>query len=415
MSLTLTPRIERIAGAVTGRRDSLFREDLERHSGALDAALRGARVLVAGGAGTIGSATIAEIVARRPAAVTVLDPSENNLAELVRTLRSQPVPFAGGLAVQPLGYGTPLAARYLAELPPHDFVLSFAALKHVRSGRDRFSLARMLEVNLLDADRFLAACRAHGHGARGIFMVSTDKAARPASWMGASKRAMEMLLWSADEARGNKGVSGPRVTAARFANVAFSDGSLPWSFLQRIEKRQPLALPADVRRYLMSPREAGQLCLLTAVAAPSATVTVPALEPDRDEVGFDTVAEMTLRDLGLEPERYADEHEARGRVAWELARGRYPVVMTRSDTDGEKPREEFACAGEDVRDIGFAALRGIDAQPGDETALAALLDAIQVAVGDGHAGVPPDLEAALARVVPELRRRVTGRSLDEKM
>jgi len=417
MSLSLTPRIERIARAVTGRPKSLLEADLAHHATALDEAVRGARILVAGGAGTIGSATILELVARKPAAITVLDPSENNLAELVRTLRSASVPFEGELSVQPLGYGSALAARYLHRRPPYDLVLSFAALKHVRSERDGYSLARMLEVNLLEADRFLQRCRRAGHGRRGVFMVSTDKAARPVSLMGASKRAMELLLWAYGEA-GGRG-SGPAFTqlsAARFANVAFSDGSLPWAFLQRIEKRQPLALPADVKRYLVSPREAGEFCLISALLAPSHTVMVPALAPGRDEFGFDRVAEATLAELGLEPRIYDDETEARRQVDAELAAGRYPVVLTRSDTSGEKPHEEFVCAGEQAREVGLSAVRGIAGRPGDPAALETLLSTVERAVADPEAEVDRgELVDALGDLVPELRHRDTGKSLDAKM
>jgi len=417
MSLSLTPRIERIARAVTGRSQSLLEADLHHRAAELDQAVRGARILVAGGAGTIGAATIVEFVARAPAALTIVDPSENNLAELVRTLRSAAVPFDGELSVQPLSYGSALAARFLRRQPPYDFVLSFAALKHVRSERDGFSLARMLEVNLLEADRFLQLCRRMGHGRRGVFMVSTDKAARPVSLMGASKRAMEMLLWSHGEGGGRgDGPAFTQMTAARFANVAFSDGSLPWAFLQRIEKRQPLALPADVKRYLVSPREAGQFCLLSATVAPSPTVLVPDLTPAEDEFGFDRVAYATLAELGLSPRIYEDEQEARSRVEDELRLGRYPVVLTRSDTHGEKTREEFVCEGEEARDVGLSAVRGIAARCGDPKALSALLSQVERAVTDPEAEVDrAQLVRAIGRLVPELRHIDTGKSLDAKM
>ncbi len=417
MSLSLTPRIERIARAVTGRPTSLLDVDLTARAHELDQAVRGARILVAGGAGTIGSATILELVARRPAAITVFDPSENNLAELVRTLRSASVPFAGELSVQPFGYGSALAARYLRRQAPFDYVMSFAALKHVRSERDGYSLARMLEVNLLEADRFLQVCRHAGHGRRGVFMVSTDKAARPVSLMGASKRAMELLLWAHGEVGGHgQGPTFTQLSAARFANVAFSDGSLPWAFLQRIEKRQPLALPVDVKRYLVSPQEAGQFCLISALLAPSHTVMVPALAPGRDEFGFDRVAEATLTELGLRPRIYDDEAEARRQVEAELARGHYPVVLTRSDTNGEKPHEEFVCEGERARDVGLSAVHGIEARSGDPAALGALLSTIARAVSEPEADIGrKDLVGALGRLVPELRHIDTGKSLDAKM
>jgi len=236
-----------------------------------------------------------ELLALRPAALCIIDPSENNLAELVRTMRSGSLPLPPVLQPEPLDYGEPLTHAFLAAQAPFDVVLSFAALKHVRSERDEFSLLRMLDVNLVKADRFLAALRRQGHGRDGVFFVSTDKAADPVSLMGASKRAMELLLWAHTEAGapaslidGGNAPPLPRATTTRFANVAFSDGSLPWSFLQRLEKGQSLAAPVDVRRYLVSPVEAGQLCLLAALICPHRRVLVPNLDPARDLVSLST-------------------------------------------------------------------------------------------------------------------------------
>lgn len=406
MPLCLTPQIEAMTAAVTGRGHSLFADDLARQAGRIATAVEGKRILVVGGAGSIGSATIRELVRQRPAALAVLDTSENNLAELVRTLRSASVPFAGELAVQPLDYGSALARAWLAQQRPFDLVLSFAALKHVRSERDAFSLLRMLEVNLLAADRFLAACRAQGHGRDGVFLVSTDKAAEPASLMGASKRAMELLLWSHPLAR---------ATTTRFANVAFSDGSLPWGFLQRLAKRQPLAGPSDVRRFLVSPAEAGQLCLLAALCAPDRHVLIPLLDPQRDAFAFAAVADAVLAAHGLTPAPFADEAAARAAVESEAKRGRWPVVFTPTTTSGEKEMEVFVGPGERDDECGLARCRAIAAGPADRAALEGLLALVADAVGGR---TPPDksaIIAALARVVPELHHRDTGASLDARM
>jgi FlaA1/EpsC-like NDP-sugar epimerase len=227
--LCLTPRIESIAQAVTGRRTSLFASALPPLSSAAGAARR---VLLVGGAGSIGSATAMQLLDwAQVDTLAVLDPNENNLAELVRSIRNRTRPFTGTLLVEPLDYGSPLTHHFLATQEPFDTVLSFAALKHVRSERDAFSTLRMLEVNLLLADRFLATLRTQGHGSHGVFFVSTDKAANPVSLMGASKRAMELLLWAHTQPgfvfAPTDGDPLPQVTTARFANVAFSDGSLP--------------------------------------------------------------------------------------------------------------------------------------------------------------------------------------------
>lgn len=428
MPLCLTPRIERIAQAVTGRSESYFAADLALNEERLLATIAGRRVLVAGGAGSIGSATICELLAYGPAALAVLDPSENNLAELVRTVRSQAEPFTGELLIQPLDYGSPLAAGWLAAQTaahgPFDVVLSFAALKHVRSERDQFSLCRMLEVNLLKGDRFLATCRRQGHGQTcGIFLVSTDKAANPVSLMGASKRAMELLLWAhsqpgapASLLDGGEAPPAAHITTTRFANVAFSDGSLPWGFLQRLEKEQPLAAPGDVRRYLVSPREAGQLCLLAALCCPHRHLLVPTLIPERDLVTFTSIAEQTLHAVGLVPTWCQDEAVARASVATEFAAGRWPVLVTTSDTSGEKEIEEFVGADERTRSVaGLASVQAIAATQVDLAAFSRFLRLVDDACTSGIAPAKEALAAALAGVVPGLAHQETGRSLDSKM
>ena len=423
MALALSPRLESITRTVTGRDASLFGDDWQRLAGELRERIAGRRVLVVGGAGTIGAATAVELASLGPATLLVMDPSENNSVELLRTLRSMTPAYEGEIAVAPLDYGSPLARRWLERQPPIDLVLSFAALKHVRSERDAFSLLRMLDVNVVAADRFLAACRRCGHGRHGVFFVSTDKAANPVSMMGASKRAMEMLLWAHGDAGTpasllDGGAASPidRVCSARFANVAFSDGSLPWGYLQRIEKRQPLALPGDVRRYFISPREAGQLCLLAAFVCPDRHFLIPRLDPERDLVTFEAVAAATLRAYGLEPARYEDPAEARRAVAFEIERGRYPVVVTSSDTSGEKEVEVFTAADEVPVDVGLngaLAVRGIGGGAGP---LADLLRRVDGACrGAGPLPSKAELVRLLGRVVPELCHRETGRVLDARM
>ncbi len=419
MPLCLTPRIDAIAQAVTGRQQPFFAADVQALDVHLRAAVAGKRVLVAGGAGSIGSATINELLAYGPAALAVLDPSENNLAELVRTLRSRPAGFTAALDIQPLDYGSPLAAGWLADQQPFDLVLSFAALKHVRSERDRFSLCRMLEVNLVKGDRFLAACRTQGHGREGIFFVSTDKAANPVSLMGASKRAMELLLWAhaqpgapASLLAGGSAPAAPRITTTRFANVAFSDGSLPWGFLQRLEKDQPLAAPGDVKRYLVSPREAGQLCLLAALACPHRHLLVPTLSPRRDLVTFTAIAEQTLQAFGKRPQWCHDEAEARN-----APRGAtWPVLVTTSDTSGEKDIEEFIGADEIALPVpGASSVQAIAGSGVDVAAFSAFLQLIDHACRTGNAPHKDGLVRSLAAVVPGLKHQDTGRSLDSKM
>ena len=430
MPLCLTPRIERIAQAVTGRSESLFAADVARARAELRQQLDGKRVLLVGAAGSIGSATLIEMLAvAKPATIAVLDPNENNLAELVRSIRNLPQPFTGELIVQPLDYGSALTALFLDQHKPFDTIFSFAALKHVRSERDTFSTIRMLEVNLLKADIFLAALRRRKEHARArIFFVSTDKAANPVGIMGASKRAMECLLWAHTQSNDTlcEELSGDRqpltnVTTARFANVAFSDGSLPWAFLQRLEKQQPLAAPGDIRRYLVTPSEAGQLCLLAGSATPHGHVVVPRLDPVKDMASFVNIASATLKEFGLTPTPFTDPALALAAVGAERARGHYPVLITTSDTSGEKEIEEFVARGEQElpHPRGLLRLASIAAPNSvNVVALKRLLSLIKQAVharSDGDVPSKALIAEALAAVVPGFIHRETGKSLDGKM
>lgn len=414
------PSVDSIAQSVTGRCVSYFSGDLTANYLRIKHVVAGRRILVSGGAGSIGSATILELLELDPAAIAVLDTNENNLAELVRNVRSSKNPFRGDFSVQPLDYGSRMAEGWMALQAPFDLVLSFAALKHVRSERDEFSLCRMLEVNLLKGDRFLAACRRHGHGNSGVFFVSTDKAANPVSLMGASKRAMELLLWAhsttgcpASLLEGGEAPALPRITTTRFANVAFSDGSLPWGFLQRLQKGQPLAAPGDIRRYLVSPKEAGQLCLLATVVCPHRHVLVPCLNPNRDLVTFTAIAEHTLKAFKLEPDWHQSADTARISVG--CRPGHWPVLVTTSDTSGEKEIEEFIGDDEQVADIGLSSVQAIPAGSADLLAFGEFLRVLDAACTSGRPPSKEELVRTLGAVVPGFNHKDSGRSLDSKM
>ena len=406
MALCLTDRIARLACAATGRETSLFASDMSARQQALRQAVGGRRVLVVGGAGSIGSATIALLAGLDPAGLAVLDLNENNLTELIRHLRARPSGFRPELAVAPLDYGSPLAAAWLAGQRPFDLVWSFAAMKHVRSERDPFSTLRLLDVNIAAAARFLRSCADHGHGRQGVFLVSTDKAADPVGLMGASKRAMEQLLWT----RSGLG----RVTTTRFANVAFSDGSLPWGFLQRLAKSQPLAAPADVRRYLVTPQESGQLCLLAALAAPDRHVLIPRLDPHQHTADFLHIAQVVLADAGLEPDWFDDEAAALAAVG--AHPGRWPVLRTRADTAGEKTQEIFVADGETTVETGLHAALAIPARAIPAQAVDELCAWIETAMS-GRIAMPGQTTIIdrLRIVVPELRHAASVKSLDARL
>jgi FlaA1/EpsC-like NDP-sugar epimerase len=265
--------IETLAARVTGRDVPLFEADLERADAALHERLAGRRVLVIGGAGSIGGATVRALCAYDAASLHVLDQNENGLAELTRDIRSSGTEAPRDFRLLPLDFGGTTTERLLRDAPAYDVVFNFAAIKHVRSEKDVYSLLQLLETNVVKQARllrWLSNGRAPGH----YFSVSTDKAANPVSFMGASKRAMEHVMFSRELAE----LPGTVIGSARFANVAFSAGSLLESFTVRLAKRQPIAAPADTKRYFISMREAAQICLLAVACAPDAHILVPRLD-----------------------------------------------------------------------------------------------------------------------------------------
>ena len=303
---------------VTRRSQSQFAADVVERAPDLRAAVSGKRVLVVGGAGTIGSATTALLADLQPNSLHVVDQSENYLAELVRELRGRQYGLQiGDFRTLPIDYGSAVMGRFLADAAPYDLVLNFAALKHVRSEKDVYSLLQMLDTNIVKHVRFKRWLHEFGH-ARRYFAVSTDKAANPTSLMGASKRLMEDVAFDVASI-------GSSVTSARFANVAFSNGSLLQGFLARLEKLQPLAVPRDTRRYFVSQRESGEICLIAALLGEAGRVFFPLLDSRTELQTLQDVAERVLSLAGYRAEIFTDEAQARDAVSgWRMARHRQP-------------------------------------------------------------------------------------------
>lgn len=401
-----------LVALATGHLRSRYAADVATSGEALKSAFCGARVLVIGGAGSIGSATVLALLRLGPARLHVVDQNENGLAELVRDVRSSGLaPRSLDLRLMPLDYGAPVTRRFLCDAGPYDAVLHFAALKHVRSEKDPASILQMLDTNVLKQVR-LMEWLSDGRPPSRYFAVSTDKAADPVNFMGASKRLMEHLVFT--PAVSPLGTA--RRTSARFANVAFSAGSLLESWEARLRKRQPIAVPRDTRRYFVSLGEAAEICLLAAGAAPDGQVVIPRLRPEADLRELAPIAEGYVKAAGYRAAWYEDEHQAREKVEQEAARGAWPVLLTARDTDGEKPEEEFVGSRETAADIGFAALRGV-AQAGAEPAvLRRVLETLGLWVADAR--LRADWQAiaeAIASVVPEFRPARRGKSLDDRM
>jgi FlaA1/EpsC-like NDP-sugar epimerase len=318
--------------SLIGREKKLFASDISSHEAILRDKVQGASFLVVGGAGTIGQAVVKEIFKRSPQALHVVDISENNLVELVRDIRSSLGYIKGDFQTLPLDCGSLEFDVFLKESKfKYDYVLNLSALKHVRSEKDPYSLMRMINVNVLNTKKNLK--QSIDLGSKKYFCVSTDKAANPVNMMGASKRIMELFLM-----RHSGEIP---ISTARFANVAFSDGSLLHGFSQRIQKRQPIAAPSDVKRYFVTFQEAGELCLLSCILGDTRDIFFPKLSEELNLITFSDIAKNYLNSLGYDVVQCETEEEARSCVVELSKEKKWPCYFFESDTTGEKDFEEF--------------------------------------------------------------------------
>jgi FlaA1/EpsC-like NDP-sugar epimerase len=314
-----------------GRKKEIFTNDLQNHSIELLKKVKESSFLVIGGAGSIGQAVTKEIFKRNPRKLHVVDISENNMVELVRDLRSSYGYIDGDFQTFALDIGSIEYDAFIEADGKYDYVLNLSALKHVRSEKDPFTLMRMIDVNIFYTEKTIKQSIAKG--SKKYFCVSTDKAANPVNMMGASKRIMEMFLM--------KYSTQIAISTARFANVAFSDGSLLHGFNQRIQKRQPIVAPNDIKRYFVTPKESGELCLMSCIFGENRDVFFPKLSSDLHLITFANIAAKFLAELGYVPYQCNSEEEARRKIATLLGQGKWPCLFTNSDTTGEKDFEEF--------------------------------------------------------------------------
>lgn len=388
-----------------GRQEVLFGPDIDGHECDLSRLVSGSRFLVIGGAGSIGQAVTREIFKRKPRTLHVVDISENNTAELVRDIRSTLGYIDGDFSTFAIDAGSlefEALTRWSGE---YDYVLNLSALKHVRSEKDPFTLMRMIDVNILLTIKI--SNLAQEMNSTKYFCVSTDKAANPVNMMGASKRIMEMFL-----ARASLNVP---VSTARFANVAFSDGSLLHGFNQRFSKKQPIAAPRDVRRYFVTPQESGELCLMSCLFGNNRDIFFPKLSEKLHLITFAEIAVKYLASLGFTAHECASEDEARDRASELIARKNWPCYFFDSDTTGEKDFEEFFTDNEVLE---LSLFRGIGVIKNgavfDESKLASFKANISEMKRNGH-WQRADLVDLFNFMIPNFGHKETGKYLDGRM
>ena len=391
---------------VTKRPKSMFLDDIERSREKLTEGIAGKSVLVVGGAGSIGSSFIRAILPFKPASLVVVDTNENALAELTRDLRSTNGMFVPEEYITyPMDFASPVFEKMFRKRGGFDIVGNFSAHKHVRSEKDIYSVEALLQNNVLHAKLLLDLLTEFPP--EEYFCVSTDKAANPVNIMGASKRIMEDVIFAYSDKF--------PVKTARFANVAFSNGSLPAGFLARLQKLQPISAPSDVKRFFVSPEESGQICMLACMLGENREIFFPKLK-EQQMMTFDTIATVLIQEHGFEVLECSSDEDAIVR-AQELRNGskRYPVHYSGSDTSGEKAYEEFYT---DCESTDFSRMNALGIVTGkkipDKERVRNLFEQLNTAF-EQEGTTKEEIVAILKAYLPNFDHIETGRSLDSKM
>jgi FlaA1/EpsC-like NDP-sugar epimerase len=388
-----------------GRNTEIFEQDISTKENELSEIVRNSSFLVIGGAGSIGQAVTKEIFKRKPVKLHIVDISENNMVELVRDLRSSFGYIQGDFQTFILDIGSLEYDAFIESDGRYDYILNLSALKHVRSEKDPFTLMRMIDVNIFNTEKtILQSIR---KGSKKYFCVSTDKAANPVNMMGASKRIMEMYLMSlSDEIV---------ISTARFANVAFSDGSLLHGFNQRIQKRQPIVAPRDIKRYFITPKESGELCLMSCIFGENRDVFFPKLSEDLHLITFSEIAVKYLAELGYEPYLCTSEEDARAMINTLPQNGKWPCLFTDSDTTGEKDFEEFFTESE-VLDMSQFQNFGIIKNDGNVSNENILMFTSSIqALKHNRIWNKQQIVDLFFKMIPDFGHKETGKYLDSKM
>ncbi len=388
-----------------GRKKELFRSDVNTHEAELSRIVSQSRFLVLGGAGSIGQAVTKEIFKRNPQKLHVVDISENNMVELVRDIRSSFGYINGDFQTFALDIGSIEYDAFIKADGQYDYVLNLSALKHVRSEKDPFTLMRMIDVNVFNTDKTIQ--QSIDAGAKKYFCVSTDKAANPVNMMGASKRIMEMFLMRKSEKMA--------ISTARFANVAFSDGSLLHGFNQRIQKNQPIVAPNDIKRYFVTPQESGELCLMSCIFGENRDIFFPKLSEALHLISFADIAVKYLKQIGYEPHLCESEDEARELAKALPAQGKWPCLFTSSDTTGEKDFEEFFTDKETLDMARFDNLGIIKNDPLYQQELLELFEQKIGQMKSDRQWTKEEIVQLFFTMIPDFGHKETGKYLDSKM
>ena len=395
-----------ISDNVTFRKESMFLADIEANRDKLSAEIKDKSVCVIGGAGSIGSSFIKAVLPFKPSKLIVIDLNENGLAELTRDLRSTYGMYVPAeYRAYTLNFADPIFERIFREEKGFDIVANFSAHKHVRSEKDKYSVQALIENNDIKAKRLLDLLAVYPP--KHFFCVSTDKAANPVNIMGASKRIMEDMIMAY--------TTKFKVTTARFANVAFSNGSLPDGWINRVDKKQPLAAPNDVKRYFVSPEESGQICMLACILGKNGEIFFPKLGEEQ-MLTFSSICDKFVADMGAEKEEFSNDEDAK-RFAKEMPFGskKYPVVYFKSDTTGEKAYEEFYVPGEKLDMNRFKSLGVIE-----EVAKRPMNEIDSFFAEMEHIFAKADFTKeevvqAIKKFIPNFEHEEKGKNLDQKM
>ena len=395
-----------IADSVTFRPSSMFEVDIKANAEKLAQEIEGKSVCVIGGAGSIGSSFIKAVLRFKPGKLVVVDLNENGLAELTRDIRSTEGLFVPEeYRAYTLNFADPIFTRILREEKGFDIVANFSAHKHVRSEKDRYSVQALIENNDIKAKKLMdLLCE---FPPKHFFCVSTDKAANPVNIIGASKRIMEDLVMAYNKYF--------KVTTARFANVAFSNGSLPDGWIHRLQKKQPLAAPSDVKRYFVSPEESGQICMLACVLGKGGEVFFPKLGEDQ-MLTFSSICDDFVKSEGFTKKECSSDEEAKQYAAkMDYDSDTYPVVYFKSDTTGEKAYEEFYVPGEKIDMQRFQALGVVEQTTRhDMKEVDAFFNKLEgIFQKDDFTKV--QVVDAIREFIPNFEHEEKGKNLDQKM